>query len=115
LSSGSERCPQDNSGNEAETSRRHRAGLAGHGVGKALTLKSGGEVHFAAGEEAGKKLHDSSPFGCSDGSPSLKEWGSSFAGADIGLRRGKLNDKNEALDMKSDTTCDKFGQGAWNL
>ncbi|RWH81925.1 MAG: hypothetical protein EOQ86_07890 [Mesorhizobium sp.] len=32
-----------------------------------------------------------------------------MAGADIGLREGKLNRKSEPLDMKSDTECDKFG------
>jgi hypothetical protein len=36
------------------------------------------------------------------------EWGSSFAGVDIGLRERKLNYKSEALDLKSDTECDKF-------
>jgi hypothetical protein len=40
------------------------------------------------------------------------EWGSSFAGADIGLRKEKLNRKSEALDMKSDTECDNFGHSA---
>jgi hypothetical protein len=40
------------------------------------------------------------------------EWGSSFAGADIGLCEQKLNRKNEALDMKCDTECGKFGQSA---
>lgn len=38
------------------------------------------------------------------------EWGSSFADGDIGLCERKLNRKSEALDMKSDTKCDKFGQ-----
>ncbi|MCZ8545892.1 hypothetical protein OOJ09_17015 [Mesorhizobium qingshengii] len=52
------RCLEKSSGDEAEAGRGHRAGLAGHGVGKALTLESGGQVHFAAGKEAGKKLHD---------------------------------------------------------
>ncbi len=46
------------SGDEAEARRIHGAGLAGHGVGEALTLESGGQVHFAAGKEACKKLHD---------------------------------------------------------
>ncbi|CDX26054.1 hypothetical protein MPL3356_60216 [Mesorhizobium plurifarium] len=65
-------------GDKAETSGGHGAGLARHGLGEALTLQSGRQVHFAAGEQAGKELHHPSPFGCSDGSPSLKEWGSSF-------------------------------------
>ncbi|SIT59721.1 conserved hypothetical protein [Mesorhizobium prunaredense] len=38
-----------------------------------------------------------------------------MAGADIGLRAGKLNRKCEALDMKSDTECDKFGHSAQDL
>jgi hypothetical protein len=51
------RCLEKCSGDEAEARRSHGAGLAGHCVGKALALKGGGQVHFAAGEEAGKKLH----------------------------------------------------------
>jgi hypothetical protein len=43
------------------------------------------------------------------------EWGSSFAGADIGLCKEKLNRKSEALDMKSDTECDNFGHPAQDL
>jgi hypothetical protein len=43
------------------------------------------------------------------------EWGSSFAGADIGLCRRKLNRKCEALDMKCDIECDIIGQSAQNL
>jgi hypothetical protein len=43
------------------------------------------------------------------------EWGSSFAGGDIGLCKQKLNRKSEALDMKSDIRCDKFGHDAQNL
>jgi hypothetical protein len=43
------------------------------------------------------------------------EWGSSFAGADIGLCGQKLNRKCEALDMKSDINCDIFGQIALDL
>jgi hypothetical protein len=35
-----------------------------------------------------------------------------FAGVDIGSLQQKLNRKNEALDMKSDITCDIFGQCA---
>jgi hypothetical protein len=46
------------SSDEAEARRIHGAGLAGHGVGKTLTLESGGQVHFAAGKEACKKLHN---------------------------------------------------------
>ncbi|RVA54377.1 hypothetical protein EN913_35670, partial [Mesorhizobium sp. M7A.F.Ca.CA.001.08.1.1] len=45
----------------------------------------------------------------------LMEWGSSFAGADIGLCKQKLNRKSEPLDMKCDIDCDRFGQGAQNL
>ncbi|WP_197031498.1 hypothetical protein [Mesorhizobium ciceri] len=52
------RCRLKSSGDEAEARRIHGAGLAGHGVGKTLTLKSGGQVHFAAGKEACKKLHN---------------------------------------------------------
>jgi hypothetical protein len=40
------------------------------------------------------------------------EWGSSFAGADIGLREGKLNRKSEALDMKNDTGRARATTGA---
>ncbi|WP_284273710.1 hypothetical protein [Mesorhizobium huakuii] len=100
------------SGDEAEASRGHRTGLAGHRVGKALTLESGGQVHFAAGKEAGKKLHHHLLSVAQTGRLRLMEWGSSFAGADIGLCFVKLNRKNEALDMKCDTKCDKFGQTA---
>ena len=50
--------PKKSSGDEAEARRIHGAGLAGHGVGEALTLESGGQVHFAAGKEACKKLHN---------------------------------------------------------
>jgi hypothetical protein len=107
--------PEKWSGDEAEARRSHRTGLAGHGVGKALTLESGGQVHFAAGEEAGKKLHDHLLSVAQTGRLRLMEWGSSFAGADIGLCCVKLNRKNEALDMKCDTECDKFGQSARNL
>jgi hypothetical protein len=38
-----------------------------------------------------------------------------LAGADIGLRAGKLNRKSEALDRKSDTESDKFGHSAQDL
>ncbi|CCV07563.1 hypothetical protein MESS2_600019 [Mesorhizobium metallidurans STM 2683] len=100
------------SGDEAEARRIHGTGLAGHGVGKALALERGGQVHFTAGEEAGKKLHCHLHSVAQTGRLRLMEWGSSFAGADIGLREGKLNDKSEALDMKSDAECDKFGQSA---
>ena len=96
------------SGDEAETRGSHGAGLAGHGVGKGLALESGSQVHFAAGEEAGKKLHDHLQSVAQTGRLRLMEWGSSFAGADIGLREQKLNRKCEALDMKSDMRCDNF-------
>jgi hypothetical protein len=96
------------SGDEAEPRRGHGAGLAGHGVGEALALESGRQVHFAAGKEAGKKLHDHLHSVAQTGRLRLMEWGSSFAGVDIGLRERKLNYKSEALDLKSDTECDKF-------
>ena len=103
------------SGDEAEARCIHGAGLAGHGVGKALALKSGRQVHFAAGKEAGKKLHHHLLSVAQTGRLRLMEWGSSFAGADIGLCEDKLNRKCEALDMKCDTDCDIIGQTAQNL
>jgi len=109
------RCPGKWSGDEAEARRSHRTSLSGHGVGKALTLEGGRQVHFAAGEEAGKKLHDHLHSVAQTGRLRLMEWGSSFAGGDIGLCCVKLNRKSEALDMKCDTECDKFGQSARNL
>ncbi|TIX94270.1 MAG: hypothetical protein E5V17_05135, partial [Mesorhizobium sp.] len=45
----------------------------------------------------------------------VMEWGSSFAGVDIGLCERKRNRKSEALVMKSDTNCDIFGQCAQDL
>ncbi|WP_167335219.1 hypothetical protein [Mesorhizobium erdmanii] len=109
------RCLEKWSGDEAKARRSHRAGLAGHGVGKTLTLESGGQVHFAAGKEAGKKLHDHLQSVAQTGRLRLMEWGSSFAAAHIGLCEQKLNRKSEALDMKCDTKCDKFEQAARNL
>ncbi|CCV14517.1 hypothetical protein [Mesorhizobium sp. STM 4661] len=103
------------SGDEAEARGSHGAGLAGHGIGKALALERGRQVHFTASEKAGKKLHDHLHSVAQTGRLRLMEWGSSFAGGHIGLREGKLNDKSEALDMKSDTKCDKFGQNAQDL
>ncbi|WP_167514619.1 hypothetical protein [Mesorhizobium intechi] len=103
------------SSDKTEARRSHRPGLAGHGFGKALALESGGQVHFAAGKEAGKKLHHHLLSVAQTGRLRLMEWGSSFAGGDIGLCWVKLNRKNEALDMKCDTDCDKFGQTARNL
>ena len=100
------------SGDEAEAGGVHGAGLARHGVGKTLTLESGGQVHFAAGEEAGKKLHDHLQSVAQTGRLRLMEWGSSFAGGRIGLCCVKLNRKSEALDMKCDTVCDIFRQAA---
>ena len=108
-------CELVRSGDEAEARGSHGAGLAGHGVGKALALKRGRQVHFTAGEEAGKKLHDHLHSVAQTGRLRFMEWGSSFAVADIGLREGKLNRKSEALDMKSDTDCDNFGQHAQDL
>ncbi|WP_168247759.1 MULTISPECIES: hypothetical protein [unclassified Mesorhizobium] len=104
------------SGNETEAGGSHGAGLAGHGLGEALTLEGGRQVHFAAREQAGKELHCHLHLGCSDGSPSLDGVGQLvFAGVDIGLVQRKLNRKSEALDMKSDINCDIFGQDARNL
>ncbi|MEW6633769.1 MAG: hypothetical protein AB1440_23095 [Pseudomonadota bacterium] len=101
------------SGDKAKAGGGHGAGLAGHGLGKALTLQSGGQVHFAAGEKAGKQLHRHLHLGCSDGSPSLYGVGQLvFAAGDIGLVQQKLNRKSEALDMKSDMDCDIFGRRA---
>ncbi|WP_292500239.1 hypothetical protein [Mesorhizobium sp.] len=103
------------SGDETKTRGGHGAGLAGHGVGKALALERGRQVHFTASEKAGKKLHVHLHSVAQTGRLRLMEWGSSFAGADIGLREGKLNRKSEALDMKSDTECDIFGHSAQDL
>ncbi|MDX8521880.1 hypothetical protein [Mesorhizobium dulcispinae] len=66
------------SGNEAEASGGHGAGLTGHGLGKALTLESGRQVHFAAGEKAGKQLHHHLHLVAQTGRLRLMEWGSSF-------------------------------------
>ncbi|MDG4851762.1 MULTISPECIES: hypothetical protein [unclassified Mesorhizobium] len=66
------------SGNEAEASGSHGAGLAGHGLGKTLTLKSGRQVHFATGEQAGKELHHHLHLVAQTGRLRLMEWGSSF-------------------------------------
>ncbi|MER8432647.1 hypothetical protein [Mesorhizobium caraganae] len=116
VDSGRERCAVVViSGDEAKAHRVHSAGLAGHGVGKALALESGGQVHFAAGEKAGKKLHHHLLSVAQTGRLRLMEWGSSFAGTDIGLCEQKLNRKCEALDMKSDINCDIFGQIALDL
>ncbi|TIX04045.1 MAG: hypothetical protein E5V46_31840, partial [Mesorhizobium sp.] len=73
------------------------------------------QVGFAAGEEAGKKLHNHLHSVAQTGRLRVMEWGSSFAGVDIGLCERKLNRKNEALVMKSDTDCDNFGQCAQDL
>jgi hypothetical protein len=112
---GSAACELAGSGDEAEARGGHGAGLAGHGVGKALALESGRQVHLAAGKEAGKKLHHHLHLVAQTGRLRFMEWGSSFAGADIGLREDKLNRNCEALDMKSDTDCDIIGQTAQNL
>ncbi|WP_168247326.1 MULTISPECIES: hypothetical protein [unclassified Mesorhizobium] len=103
------------SSDEAEASGSHGAGLAGHGLGETLTLESGRQVHFAAGEQAGKELHHHLHLVAQTGRLRLMEWGSSLAGSDIGLLWRKLNRKSEALDMKSDINCDIFGQDARNL
>ncbi|WP_292314929.1 hypothetical protein [Mesorhizobium sp.] len=66
------------SGNKAETSSGHGAGLAGHGLGEALTLQSGRQVHFAPGEKAGKELHHHLHLVAQTGRLRLMEWGSSF-------------------------------------
>ncbi|WP_287113961.1 hypothetical protein [Mesorhizobium sp.] len=108
-------CELVRSGDEAEACGGHGAGLAGHGVGKALALERGRQVHFSARKKAGKKLHHHLHSVAQTGRLRLMEWGSSLAGADIGLREGKLNRKSEALDMKSDTECDNFGHSAQYL
>ncbi|CAH2408727.1 hypothetical protein MES5069_70345 [Mesorhizobium escarrei] len=64
-------CELGRSGDEAEARGGHGAGLARHGVGKALALERGRQVHFTASKKAGKKLHHHLHSGCSDGSPSL--------------------------------------------
>jgi hypothetical protein len=66
------------SGNKAETGSSHGAGLAGHGLGEALTLQGGRQVHFAAGEQAGKELHHHLHLVAQTGRLRLMEWGSSF-------------------------------------
>jgi hypothetical protein len=98
------------SGDEAEPRGSHGAGLAGHGLGQALALESGRQVHFTAGKKAGKKLHVHLHSVAQTGRLRLMEWGSSFAVADIGLCEEKLNRKSEALNMKSDIEYDKFGR-----
>ncbi|UVC18769.1 hypothetical protein [Mesorhizobium onobrychidis] len=112
---GSAACELVRSGDEAEARGGHGAGLARHSVGKALALERGGQVHFTASEKASKKLHCHLHLVAQTGRLRLMEWGSSFAGADIGLREGKLNRKSEALVMKSDMECDKFGHRAQDL
>ncbi|MBZ9732339.1 hypothetical protein LB534_00630 [Mesorhizobium sp. CA18] len=103
------------SGDEAEAGSIHGAGLAGHGLGETLTLESGRQVHFAAGEQAGKKLHHHLHSVAQTGRLRLMEWGSSFAAVDIGSLQQKLNRKSEALVMKSDIICDVFRRGAQNF
>jgi len=111
--SGRERCAVVViSGDEAEAHRIHGAGLAGHGVGKALALESGRQVHFAAGKEAGKKLHHHLLSVAQTGRLRLMEWGSSFADGDIGVCEQKLNRKCEALEWKCDIDCDISGHTA---
>src|SRR3569623_115438 len=102
------------SGDEAETGSIHGAGLAGHGLGETRTLESGRQVHFAAGEQAGKKLHHHLHSVAQTGRLRLMEWGSSFAGVDIGSLQQTLNRKSEALVMKSDINCDVFRRRAQN-
>ncbi|MCF6112857.1 hypothetical protein [Mesorhizobium muleiense] len=108
-------CELGRSGDEAEARGGHGAGLARHCVGKALALERGRQAHFTASKKAGKKLHHHLHTVAQTGRLRVMEWGSSLAGADIGLREGKLNHKSEALDMKSDMACDKFGQSAQDL
>jgi hypothetical protein len=108
-------CELGRSGDEAEARSGHGAGLAGHGFGKALALERGRQVHFTAKKKAGKKLHHHLHSVAQTGRLRVMEWGSSLAGADIGLRAGKLNRKSEPLDRKSDTECDKFGHSAQYL
>ncbi|CDX40491.1 hypothetical protein MPLA_320182 [Mesorhizobium sp. ORS 3359] len=93
---------------------RRRSGRAWSWRGADAPERSSGS--FRGGQTGGQRASSSSPFGCSDGSPSLDGVGQLvFAGADIGSLRQKLNRKNEALDMKSDTICDIFGQCAHNF
>ncbi|CDX12624.1 hypothetical protein MPLB_1210005 [Mesorhizobium sp. ORS 3324] len=66
------------SGNEAEASSGHGASLAWHGLGKTLTLEGGRQIHFAAGEKAGKQLHCHLHQVAQTGRLRLMEWGSSF-------------------------------------
>jgi hypothetical protein len=102
------------SGHEAETGGGDRAGLAGHGAGKALALESGGQVGFAAGEEAAEELHVYLHSVARTGRLRVMEWGRLVDDADIGLCSAKRNRKCEALDMKSDIGCDIFGKKAKN-
>ncbi len=44
------------SGDKAQARGCHGGGLARHRLGEALTLESGGQVHLAAGEEAGQNF-----------------------------------------------------------
>jgi len=82
---GRRRAEVSMSSDEAEARGSHGAGLAGHGVRKALALERGRQVHFTAGEEAGKKLHCHLHSVAQTGRLRLMEWGSSFAARDIGL------------------------------
>lgn len=90
------------SGDETEAGSGHRAGLAGHGPSEALALERGRQVHFTTRKKAAKKLHRILHSVARTGRLRVMEWGSSLAGADIGLHRGELNRKSEALGMKND-------------
>ncbi|CDX59108.1 hypothetical protein MPL3365_30468 [Mesorhizobium plurifarium] len=66
------------SGDKAETGGGHGAGLARHGLSEALTLQSGRQVHFAAGEQAGKELHHPSPLFAQTGRLRLRSGAARF-------------------------------------
>jgi len=91
---------------EAKACAGDCASLSRHRAAEALTLQSGGEVHFAAAaEQARQKFHDTSPcivvtrgaFAWSS-----KEWGISLDGADIGAPAELISGKSEAAGRKND-------------
>src|SRR6185312_8274716 len=68
------------SGDETEAGSSHGTGLARHRPGKALALKRGRQVHFAAGKKTAKELHRNLHKAALTGRLRMMEWGSSFAG-----------------------------------
>lgn len=68
---------------EAKASRGDGSSLARHAAGELLALQSGGQVHLAAGEKAGEKLHHNLQSVAKTGRLRFMEWGSSFVGVDI--------------------------------